>query len=237
MVEGPHTQPNVTNRDLPTLTKNEPHPEWVEWFKENTIPIGGVLLILLVFCLVSHFRFAIGWSKARDIADTLAKVVQILAIIVGGWWTYFKFIKGRAYQESLIPIVSGKLLTIDSHTYLIATIGVRNVGQSLVKFAPDASTLRVFGYTSSILSQIMTVNDVKLAQFVALDKLSIEPNEIIENMRFMSIPIEVRLGLRLELEIMSNHRKKYSWRTSFIVEKSPSSAIIDSGSQSRKEII
>src|ERR1051325_8996681 len=118
MVEGPHTQPNVTAPDLPpTLTQKEPHPEWVEWSKENTIPVGGVLLMLLVFCLISHFRFATGWDKVRDIADTLAKVVQILAIIVGGWWTYFKFIKGRAYQESLIPIVSGKLLTIDSHTY------------------------------------------------------------------------------------------------------------------------
>jgi hypothetical protein len=39
MVEEPHTQPNVTDPDLlPTLTKKEPHPEWVEWFKENSIP-------------------------------------------------------------------------------------------------------------------------------------------------------------------------------------------------------
>ena len=225
MVEEPHTQPNVTTPDLPsTLTKKEPHPEWGEWFNENSIPIGGVLLMLLVFCLVSHF--ATGWSKARDIADTLAKVVQILAIIVGGWWGYFKFIKGRVYQESLIPTVSGKLLTIDAQTYLIANISVRNVGQSVVEFATDASALRVFGYTSSTSSEIMTVKDEELAQFVALEELSIEPNEIIENMRFMSIPIEVRLGLRLELEIISNHRKRYYWTTSFIVERSSSSARI-----------
>ena len=83
----------------------------------------------------------------------------------------------------------------------------------------------------------MTVNDVKLAQFVALDELSIEPNEVIENMRFMSIPIEVRLGLRLEMEIISNHRKKYKWTTSFIVERSPSGAIIDSGNDEQKETI
>ncbi len=172
-----------------------------------------------MFSLVSHFRAGTGWSKARDIADTLAKVVQILAIIVGGWWTYFKFIKGRTYRESLILIVSGKLLTIDSHTYLIATISVRNVGQSLVEFTPDAGALRVFGYTSSTSSEIMTVKDYKLAQFVALDELSIEPNAVIEQMRLISIPIEMRLGIRLEFEIISNHRKKYGWTTSFIVEK------------------
>src|SRR5215216_7824340 len=103
MVVEPHPQPTTTGPDLPpTLTRKEPHPEWVEWFKENSIPTGGVLLMLLAFCLVSHFRFATGWSKARDIVDTLAKVTQILAVTIGGWWGYFKFVKGRTYQESLI---------------------------------------------------------------------------------------------------------------------------------------
>jgi hypothetical protein len=235
MVEEPHGQPNVTAPDLPpSFTIKEPHPEWVEWFKENGIPIGGVLLMLLVFCLVSHFRFATGWSKARDIADTLAKVAQILAITVGGWWTYFKFMKGRTYQESLIPRVSGKLLTIDSQTYLVANIRVENIGQSVIEFAPDASTLRVFEYTSSTSSEVITVKANKLAQFVALDNVSIEPNQIIEDMRFMNIPIEVRLGLRLELQIISNHRKKYSWRSTFLIEKSPANAIIDSGSETQR---
>ena len=234
MVEEPHTQPT----DLPpALTKQEPHPEWTEWFKEHSVPICGVLLMLLVFSLVSHFRGGTGWSKARDIADTLAKVVQILAIMVGGWWTYFKFMKGRAYQESLIPIVSGKLLTIDSKTYLVANISVENVGQSVIEFAPDASALRIFEYTSSTSSEIIAVKDNQLAQFVALDKLSIEPVEIIQRTVFMSVPVEVRLGLRLELLITSNHRKKYSWRTSFLVEKNSSNVMIDSVSQTRKETI
>ena len=240
MVEEPHTQPGVTTpaqSDLPpTLTKKEPYPEWVEWFKEHCIPVCGVLLMLLAFCLVSHFRTGTGWSKARDIADTLAKAAQVLAIIVGGWWGYFKFIKGRTYQESLIPKVSGKLTTIDSQTYLIANIRVQNVGQSVIEFAPDASSLKVFGYRKQTPSEIMPVSDIKLAQFVALDTLSIEPNEIIERTRFISIPIEVRLGLRLELQIISKHRKKYSWITSSLIEKSPANAIIDSGSEVEKEI-
>jgi hypothetical protein len=88
MVEGPHMQP----ADLqPDLTKKEPQPEWTEWFKEHSVPICGVLLMLLAFSLVSHFRARTGWSKARDIADTLNKVVQIFAIIGGGWWTYLNF--------------------------------------------------------------------------------------------------------------------------------------------------
>ena len=241
MVEEPHTQPGVTtpaqSDPSPSLTKQEPHPEWAEWFKEHCIPICGVLLMLLSLSLVSHFRTGTGWSKARDITDTLAKATQILAIIVAGGWGYFKFIKGRTYQESLILIVSGRLLTIDSQTYLTVNISVKNVGQSLVEFARDASSLTIFGYTNPPPSAIMPVKDDELAQFVALYELSIEPNEIIENMHFMSMPIEARLGFRLELRIISNHRKKYSWKTSFIVERSPSSDIIYSAIQSRKETV
>lgn len=234
MVEEPHTQPT----DLPPdLTKQEPQPEWTEWFKEHSIPICGVLLMLLVFSLVSHFRADTGWSKARDIADTLAKVVQILAIIVAGGWGYFRFIKGRTYQESLILAVSGKLLTIDSQTYLIVNIRVKNVGQSVVELAPNASALRVFEYISSTSSEIITVKDNELAQIVVLNDLSLEPNEIIQETVFMSIPVEVRLGLRLELEIISSYRKKYNWAASSLVEKSSSGAMIDSGNEPQKEMI
>jgi len=236
MVEEPHTQPSVTTpATLPALTNEEPHPEWAEWFKEHSIPICGVLLLLVAFCFVSHFRAGTGWSKAREIADTLAKATQVLAIIVGGWWGYFKFIKGRAYQETLIPTVSGKLLTIGSQTYLIVNIRVENVGQSVVEFAPNTSALRVFGYMSSTASEIITVKDNQLAHFVALNDRSLEPNEIIQKTIFMSIPVEVRLGLRLELEIISSHRKKYRWVASFLVEKGPSSGIIDPGNKAQRE--
>lgn len=231
MVEEPHTQPGVTTPAQSDLAKQEPHPEWVDWLKEHCIPICGVLLMLLVFSLVSHFLVRTGWGKARDITDTLAKAAQILAIVLGGWWGYFKLIKGRTYQERLIPTVSGKLLTIDSQTYLIANIRVENVGHSVVEFAPDASTLRVLGYMNSTSSKVMTLEDIKLAQFVALNDISIEPNEIIQRTVLMSIPLEVRVGLRLELEIISNHRKKYGWLASFVVEKSSPSAIIDSGNE------
>ena len=238
MVEEPPVsgqEPKDLTSTRPTaFTGKEPSPEWMEFFRENGIPITGVRLMLLSFCLLSHFGTATGWTKAKDITDTLVNIVQILAILAGGWWAYFKFIKGRAYQESLIPAVAGKLISIESKTYLVANIRVKNVGQSVINFAPDASSLRVFGYTESMSKEIVSVDDTKLAQFVALDDLYIEPNEAIEKTRFISIPTEVKLGLRLELEIISSH-KNYTWGTSFLVEKTLSNAIINSGDADVKE--
>lgn len=225
---------NATSNPPTRFTPKEPSPAWMEFFRENSIPITGVMLMLLALCLLSHFGGAIGWTKAKDITDTLVNIVQILAILAGAWWAYFKFIKGRAYQESLIPAVAGKLITIDSKTYLVANTRVKNVGQSVINFAPDASSLKVFGYTESTSTEIVSVDDTKLAQFVALDDLYIEPNEVIEKTGFISIPAQVKLGLRLELEIISSY-KNYTWGTSFLVEKTASNAIIDSVSAKGKE--
>jgi len=75
--------------------------------------------------------------------------------------------------------------------------------------------------------EIIVVDDLKLAQFDPFEDLYIEPNEIIDTTQFIFIPTEVLLGLRLELEIISNHEKKYTWATSSVVLKSASNAIIE----------
>jgi hypothetical protein len=138
----------------------------------------------------------------------------------------------------LIPAVSGKLITVDSKIFLVATVRVKNVGQSVIEFRPGASSLILFGYIGSESTEIVAVEDIKLTQFEALDEkdLSIEPNEIIQKTRFINIPLEIVLGFRLELEIISNHRKKYTWGTSSIVEKSSSNAIISTGMVGEEDV-
>ena len=216
-----------TSLESSSPVRGELEIDAVKWFKDNSIPITTIILILLIFSFLSHFGSATGWVKGKDITSVFLNIVQIVALCLAGWWFCFKFIRGRAYKESLIPAVSGKLITIDSKTYLVTNIRVKNVGQSVVEFAPEASSLKIFGYAESSSNEIVTVDDTKLAQFRALDDLYIEPNEIIEKTRFISIPNEVVLGLRLELEIISSHKKKYTWGTSSIVEKSPPNVIID----------
>jgi len=105
-------------------------------------------------------------------------------------------------------------------------VRVKNVGQSVIEFAPKASSLKLFGYASSSSSEIVTVGNKKLTQFEALDENDryIEPNEIIDETRFIFLPNPVELGFRLELEIIS--LKTYTWRTSSIVEESSANAII-----------
>jgi len=208
----------------------EPVSPGVEWFREHSIPIAGILMIALLGCLGYHYSsVTIDWSRTKDFSDTLQNFIQVLAFIAGGWWAYFKFIKGRTFKESLTPAVSGKLTTIDKRTYLIVNIRVKNVGHSIIVFAPGASSLKLFGYSTSPPREIVAVADNKLTQFEALhenDKY-IEPNEIIDGTRFIAIPDKVELGFRLELEIIS--AKGFTWRTASVVEKSAVNATIVPG--------
>lgn len=192
----------------------------IEWFRKHSIPILGISLIALLGCLVAHYSSrAIDLTRTKDAADALKNFVEVVAILVGGGWALFRYSKGRTFQESLIAAVSGKLRTINDRSYLIVDIQIKNVGQSLIEFAPAASSLKLFEYSGSPPKEIITVADNKLTQFDALDENDryIEPNEIIDGTRFIAIPGVVELGFRLELEIIS--ARKFTWRASSIVTR------------------
>ena len=46
-------------------SSNEPVPDWVKWFRDHSIPIAGVIAVLLVICLLQPAS-RIDWAKAKD---------------------------------------------------------------------------------------------------------------------------------------------------------------------------
>ena len=214
------------NESLPDSDR-EPHPEFVEWSKDYSVPIVGILFIGLLLCWANHYGLPADWTRGKDLTYVFLNIAQLVALTLAGWWFVFRFKKGRKFQESLIPVVSGKLIIVGKKTFLVANVRVENIGESVIQFAPGASSLKLFEYVDSDATEVVAVRDTKITQFEALDDSSIEPNEVIYKTRFISIP-RLALGYRLELDIFSNHRKKFAWGTSAIVEKPASSAIMDS---------
>ena len=168
----------------------------------------GILCILLGLSVATRWGSPTDRTRGKDLTYVFLNIAQVIGLVLAGWWFIFKFIKGRTFKESLIPVVSGKLIVVNSKTFLVANVRVENLGQSEVQFAPDASSLKLFEYPdSSSTTELVSVKDKQLNQFVALDDKSIEPNEIIHKTRFISISVKTVLGFRLELVIISNHRK------------------------------
>src|ERR1044072_9845904 len=93
---------------------HEPDPDFVKWLKENCVPVVGVVFGALVLCLIAHYSSTtVDWTRTKEFTEGLSNTVQSLALVAGGVWAYFKFRKGRTFQDRFTPTVSGRLLFVD----------------------------------------------------------------------------------------------------------------------------
>jgi len=199
----------------------EPTPAPLQWLREYSLPIIGLLLVVMTGCLIAHYSsIKIDWAQTHEFTGSIQDIVQTLAIIAGGGWAYFKFIKGRTFRESLVPAVSGRLVSIKSVVHLIVTVQIKNVGLSKVDFDRKGSSLILFEYASTYEKEIHTVADKRLTTFdLLLDSdRYIEPNEVVELQRFVSIPAPLKLAYRMEVEVFS--KSGLVWDASCIVDQS-----------------
>jgi hypothetical protein len=75
--------------------------------------------------------------------NIIEKTLTSLAIIVGGFWTYYKFIKGRLFKSRLELSIESKIID-DSH--LLLNYELKNIGFSKVNLNKEASGIRIMKY-------------------------------------------------------------------------------------------
>lgn len=80
---------------------------------------------------------------AQKIADIIWKLAASAGVLVGGVWTYFKFIKGRTFRPNIVPKVAGEARNRNGEIFLIATTEVENVGASKVAIDHTYTVVRV----------------------------------------------------------------------------------------------
>src|SRR5215213_5127270 len=121
-------QGDVSSESSVPPSNDPPDPNGVKWFREHSIPIAGLMLGFLLLCVIGHYSSTnVDWQRTKDLTDAFRKVTQGLAFIAGGIWAYFKFVKGRTFQESLTPLVAGRFAAIDGEVFLVVTTQVKNV--------------------------------------------------------------------------------------------------------------
>jgi len=201
--------------------QNEPVPKPLQWLKDNGLPIIGLLLLVALLCLVAHYSsIKIDWATTRDFTGAIRDLVQVMAFCAAGCWAYFKFIKGRTFQESLTPAVIGRFALLDGEVYLIATIQIKNVGSSKIDVNHEATALILYEYIVGSNPDIHAVGDRRLSSFAVFKgkDRSIEPNEGIEVQQLISVHGPLKSAYRLEVEIFST--AGFEWSAATIVDKS-----------------
>ena len=80
----------------------------------------------------------------KNISAGVASVATAVAIIVGGWWAYFKFAKGRTYKPRLSVEMAGQWCTFNSERQVFhVRIRVTNIGASKVTLKRSGTGLRI----------------------------------------------------------------------------------------------
>ena len=74
-----------------------------------------------------------------DWADAVAALTQALAILLGGLWAYFKFVRGRTFAHRLELGIDASTVATAQGTGLKVTATVKNVG--LTKLTLRLATL------------------------------------------------------------------------------------------------
>jgi hypothetical protein len=144
--------------------------------------------------------------------DQTNKAVQTAAILIGGAWAYFKFVKGRIHFTRIEPAVTGRHTTKNGKRYLIADVHVKNIGSTKVEISQTGTVLYVFGAHALGDERIRWVRYRSLTILQAYQWL--EPSESIDDAVLVPLHSDL-LAVRLEMQLIANG---LSWFAKAIVE-------------------
>lgn len=142
------------------------------------------------------------------VLDSVATVVEIigglatvLAIVVGGIWAYFKFVKGRTFRPRLEVGILGEWREIDGTHLLQTTVSVKNIGASQVELLQRGTGLRISRIADSASGQVALAWEDGPVIAILEDHAWIEPGETISDDALVRLrvtrPEPVRMDVRL----------------------------------------
>jgi hypothetical protein len=183
----------------------------------------------------------IDWNITLGHWERVSKIIQsgvtAVAIIVGGFWTYFTFIKGRTLKEQLEPKTATRIISRDGEKFLVATIQLKNTGKSIIYFKKSGTHLILFKYQPSAGGTAVTEKDWLFdykAPSILNDHVGVEPNEQIEEPVLIPLEQADQQIYMVRLRIAS---KKTTWTADTILagnpagEELPASATSQSGKE------
>jgi hypothetical protein len=117
-----------------------------EWFLYLSLALSCGALAVGVWGLLRTvpWHIHLGTTGAfKDVTGGIQSIITAGAVIVGGYWAYFKFIRNRTFMPRLEIGLEGQWRVVDSVDALHIRVQVRNIGASQVHLNQYGSGLRV----------------------------------------------------------------------------------------------
>jgi hypothetical protein len=142
--------------------------------------------------------------KILPLLEAIEHIVTTAAIVIGGVWAYYRFIKDRVYRIRLEPSISGEIIRIDDRELLLVTLELKNAGVAKVNLKQEGSGFRVFTAAEIEYDDVNLVEWNRAGTFpVFEDHVWIESGEVIREDHLIAVPYAACSSFRLELRIVS----------------------------------
>jgi hypothetical protein len=169
---------------------------------------------LLLAALSSELNIDWGklWENIDNGTSSLEHLATVIGLIIGGIWVYYKFFKGRTFEPRLELSVNGKIVSNNDLNLVIASLQIKNVGLSQVRFQQESNLVRFSSYTApTAIAVAERVNWNWLKTYNVFERHQwVEPGETIDDQITFSIPNNKQMIFLIEFRVVGGvtNRKK-----------------------------
>jgi hypothetical protein len=90
----------------------------------------------------------------KTITEVVDNIVTSGAVVIGGIWAYFKFIRGRTFAHRAELNSTVALERTVGRSYLCVTVSLKNTGLSKLPLEKDMKVMRLFGAAGEVDGRI-----------------------------------------------------------------------------------
>jgi len=156
---------------------------------------------------------ALQWA---EVAKGVLAIAQVVAIVGGTLWAYFKFVRGRTFAERIEASVDANAFHRDGISSLRIRVSLTNTGASAVQLKPDVKKVRVCpaAIGDTIPSGLPLWDREHFVLSPVLEHHAwIEAQETIRDEVLVTVDDRDVLAFEVELLVGSEKRKRWSAKT------------------------
>jgi hypothetical protein len=132
-------------------------------------------------------------------ADIFQKIATAVALVIGGIFAWYKFIRRGELDPRLQPTVIGKAAISDGTIYVVATVTILNTGVVEVGLSGGTAVLELYA-TKPEDDAFEYVDIAPVSVFE--DHNHVQPGETLEDQVWFQLPHEGQVGIRLDLTVV-----------------------------------
>ena len=156
----------------------------------------------------------------KDLTEIAQRVAETLALLLGGFWTYWNYFKGRTFKPRASLGVKGQFFMASGVSYLRASVRFQNVGNGKFQINQRGTGLEVWVAGQGTQPEgVESIPWNPVAAFPVFEFQEwVEPKESVDEGMLLILSEAKALAYKLELRVVS---RGLDWSQAVIIPVVP----------------